>query len=62
MSVFLEGRTFFITYEYLNRLKLFFQASLGVTTSLENEFVRVIHILYRCAQKCPAARVVVAKN
>lgn len=28
---------------YLDRLKLFFQASSGVTTSLENEFVRVIH-------------------
>lgn len=63
-SVFFEGRTLFYTFtnECLDRLKLFFQASSGVTTSLENEFVRVIRILYRCAQKCPAARVVVAKN
>lgn len=45
-SVFFEGRTlFFFLYECLDRLilKLFFQASSGVTTSLENEFVRVIH-------------------
>lgn len=63
-SVFFEGRTLFYTfYECLDQIeKLFFQASSGVTTSLENEFVRVIRILYRCAQKCPAARVVVAKN
>lgn len=44
-SVFFEGRTLFYTFtnECLDRLKLFFQASSGVTTSLENEFVRVIH-------------------
>ena len=40
-SVFFEGRTLFYTL-VLDRLKLFFQASSGVTTSLENEFVRVI--------------------
>ena len=42
-SVFFEGRTLFYTFTILDRLKLFFQASSGVTTSLENEFVRVIH-------------------
>ena len=42
-SVFFEGRTLFYTFAILDRLKLFFQASSGVTTSLENEFVRVIH-------------------
>lgn len=60
VRIFRRTDAFLYLYEYLDRLKLFFQASSGVTTSLENEFVRVIRILYRCAQKCPAARVVVA--
>lgn len=43
-SVFFEGRTLFYTFANTSIvLKLFFQASSGVTTSLENEFVRVIH-------------------
>ena len=43
VRIFRRTDAFLYLYEYLDRLKLFFQASSGVTTSLENEFVRVIH-------------------